>query len=190
MNFESYMLDDGVTENVLASIPEVLSFPCLRPKLVLASRVTANDYNPNRVARPEMELLQHSIEEDGVTQPVVVILEPETGMYIVIDGFHRYTIISKDLKSPVIPVVVLEKDILNRMASTIRHNRARGKHAVDLMSSIVAQLIKLGWSDIEIADHLGMEAEEVLRLKQMTGLAGLFAGQPYSKSWERYEPEE
>jgi len=167
-----------------------ITFPCLAARLVPAAKVHANDYNPNHVANPEMELLAHSIEEDGVTQPVVTFYDADTDRYIVIDGFHRYTILAKWFKLEEIPVVVIDKPIQDRMASTIRHNRARGKHQVDMMSVLVEKLLKLEWTDIDIANHLGMEAEEVLRLKQMTGLAGLFAGQPYSRSWERLEGAE
>jgi ParB-like chromosome segregation protein Spo0J len=164
-----------------------IEFPCLAAKLVDASKVIANDYNPNAVASPEMDLLEHSIREDGVTQPVVTFYDAEADVYVVVDGFHRYTVLTKRLKCKQIPVVVIDKTIENRMASTIRHNRARGKHKVDLMSDMVTKLLKLGWKDIDIANHLGMTAEEVLRLKQMTGLAGLFDGQPYSKAWESFD---
>ena len=167
-----------------------IAFPCLAARLVPAAKVRANDYNPNHVANPEMKLLAHSIEEDGVTQPVVTFYDADMDRYIVIDGFHRYTILTKWFKLEEIPVVVIDKPIQDRMASTIRHNRARGKHQVDMMSVLVEKLLKLGWADIDIANHLGMEAEEVLRLKQMTGLAGLFTGQPYSRSWERLENAE
>lgn len=167
-----------------------ITFPCLSARLVPAGKVQANDYNPNHVASPEMKLLAHSIEEDGVTQPVVTFYDADIDRYIVIDGYHRYTILTKWFELPEIPVVVVDKPIQDRMASTIRHNRARGKHQVDMMSVMVEKLLKLGWADIDIARHLGMEAEEVLRLKQMTGLAGLFANQPYSRSWERLEGAE
>ena len=152
-------------------------------RMVPAAKVVANDYNPNIVASPEMKLLIHSIAEDGLTQPVVTFYDPETDIYVVIDGFHRYTVLTKYFKCLEIPVVVIEKDIKDRMASTIRHNRARGKHQVDLMSTLVERLLREGWKDIDIANHLGMEAEEVLRLKQMTGLAELFSDQPFSKAW-------
>lgn len=162
---------------------KTITFPCLQARLVPAAKVVANDYNPNSVASPEMDLLAHSIEEDGVTQPIVTFYDPELDLYIVVDGFHRYTVLTKRFKCLEIPVVVIEKTIQERMASTIRHNRARGKHQVELMSEMVLKLLKLGWEDTEIAKHLGMPAEELLRLKQQTGLAQLFAGQGYSKSW-------
>jgi len=164
-----------------------ITFPCCHVQMVTAVKVVSNDYNPNNVATPEMDLLALSIEEDGVTQPIVVVYDPVLDLYVVVDGFHRYTILTKRFKCPEIPVVVIDKSINDRMASTIRHNRARGKHKVDMMSVLVEKLLKLGWSDTDIAKQLGMEAEEVLRLKQMTGLAGLFKGQGYSRSWTRPE---
>jgi len=163
-----------------------ITFPCLETRLVPISRVVSNDYNPNFVASPEMTLLEHSIEEDGLTQPVVTFYDDEADIYVVVDGFHRFIILRDKFECSHIPVVVIEKEITDRMASTIRHNRARGKHRVDMMSVLVEKLLKLGWEDIDIAEHLGMEAEEVLRLKQMTGYAGLFKGQGYSRAWERY----
>lgn len=161
-----------------------ISFPCLNPKLVPAKKIQANDYNPNKVASPEMKLLAHSIEEDGLTMAIVVYYDPQIDKYIVVDGFHRYTVLTKIFKCSEIPVVIIEKDIKNRMASTIRHNRARGVHKVDLMAEIVLKLIRLGWTDEEIAKHLGMECDEVLRLKQQTGIAAIFKNRQFSKSWE------
>lgn len=167
-----------------------LKFPCLQTILVPADKVFSNDYNPNQVASEEMKLLAISMEIDGVTQPVVVGHDPITDIYIVVDGFHRFSLIKHYFECDEIPVVVIEGDVKQLMASTIRHNRARGKHQVDLMSVIVEKLLKLGWGDSDIAQYLGMEAEEVLRLKQMTGLAGLFKGQAYSRSWIKAdEPE-
>jgi len=166
-----------------------ITFPCLNPQLVPIQKVVSNDYNPNFVASPEMLLLEHSIGEDGLTQPIVAFHDAEADVYIVVDGFHRFIILRDRFGCSHIPIVVIEKDIGDRMASTIRHNRARGKHRVDMMSVLVEKMLKLGWEDIDIAEHLGMEAEEVLRLKQMTGYAGLFKGQGYSRAWERYEGE-
>lgn len=164
-----------------------ITFPCLQTRMVPATQVVANDYNPNTVASPEMELLAVSIEEDGVTQPVVTYYDAEIQRYIVVDGFHRFTILTRWFQLDQIPVVVIDKSIGERMASTVRHNRARGKHKVDMMAVLLEKLIKLGRTDLEIADALGMEAEEVIRLKQMTGLAGLFKGQGYSRAWVRPE---
>lgn len=160
-----------------------LEFPCMNPKLVPIDKVIANDYNPNRVANPEMKLLAHSIEEDGLTMPIVTFYDKEIDKYIVVDGFHRYTIIKDYFKSDVIPVVTIDKDIKERMASTVRHNRARGVHKVDLQADMVVELIKKGWSDEDVAKHLGMTFEEVLRLKQTTGIAALFKDRKHSRSW-------
>lgn len=160
------------------------AFPCLYPQLVPTHKVLLNDYNPNAVAPPEMRLLQHSIEEDGYTQPIVTIYDEEKDVYVVVDGAHRYKNAVKVFRLPFIPVVVINKEIKDRMAATIRHNRARGEHNVSLMSGIVAELVKLGWSDEEVCKHLGMSADETLRLKQNTGIAEIFKDGKYSKSWE------
>lgn len=152
-------------------------------------KIQANAYNPNSVASPEMKLLYESILNDGYTMPIVCYYLPEIDKYEIVDGFHRYTIIKKhkdifDREGGRLPIVVIDKDISNRMASTIRHNRARGSHSVDLMSNIVAELLEMGKSDRWIAKHLGMDADELLRLKQITGLASLFKDKEFSKSWE------
>ena len=160
------------------------AFPCLNTILVPADKVVFNDYNPNKVAPPEMRLLKHSIEEDGYTQPIVVIYDKENDNYVVVDGAHRYRNAVEKFKLPYIPVAIIDKEIKDRMASTIRHNRARGEHNVTQMSNIVAELFMLGWTDEEIGQHLGMQADEVLRLKQNTGIAEVFKNYEYSKSWE------
>lgn len=151
---------------------------------VPAEKVKANDYNPNKTARPEMVLLVKSIEEDGITQPIVTFYDTATDTYVVVDGFHRYTVLTKEQKRKFVPVVVIDKPIEDRMASTIRHNRARGKHQVDLMGELVKKLLALGWEDGKIAEHLGMEAEEVLRLRQTARIAQTLSAKHYSKSWE------
>ena len=160
-----------------------ISFPCLQTKIVSVDKVIANDYNPNKVATPEMQLLVHSIEEDGLTQPIVTYYDGDLDKYIVVDGFHRYIILKDHFKCAEIPVVTIDKDIKERMASTIRHNRARGKHQVDMMSEIVRSLFEKGWKDAEIAKHVGMSPEELLRLKQICGVAKLLAASEHSKSW-------
>jgi ParB-like chromosome segregation protein Spo0J len=151
-------------------------------------KLRANEYNPNSVAPPEMELLYRSIKEDGYTMPIVVYYHNEDDMYEIVDGFHRYTVMLryKDIyerENGLLPCSVIEKPIGERMASTIRHNRARGSHSVDLMSNIVAELVELGKSDKWISKYLGMSADEVLRLKQITGIAALFRGERFSRSW-------
>lgn len=147
--------------------------------------IQANSYNPNSVATPEMKLLYQSIKEDGYTMPIVCY-KLENGKYEIVDGFHRYTIMKlhKDIydrEGGCLPVVVIDKDISNRMASTIRHNRARGSHSIELMSNIVAELVQAGMSDAWILKNIGMDAEELLRLKQITGLVALFKDKEFSK---------
>lgn len=155
-------------------------------------KVRANDYNPNAVAPPEMELLEISIWEDGYTQPVVTYHDPKDDMYIVVDGFHRYLTLKQskriyDRENGMLPVVVIDKELGDRMASTIRHNRARGSHNIELMSNIVAELVEMGKGDRWICQHIGMSADELLRLKQITGVAALFANRSFSDSWEATE---
>jgi ParB-like chromosome segregation protein Spo0J len=150
-----------------------------------SDKVQANDYNPNKVAKPEMELLRLSIESDGYTQPIVV-WEIKENEYQVIDGFHRH-IVGKEMGLTHLPCVIINKNRENkndRIASTIRHNRARGKHTIDGMSNIVVELTRRNWNDKKIAKELGMDADEVLRLKQITGLAELFKDEDFSLSWE------
>lgn len=157
---------------------------------VESDAVQANDYNPNTVAPPEMELLKLSIIEDGYTQPIVVFREG--AIYTVVDGFHR-TRVGKEYKevreriNGYLPITIVRADREERdarIASTIRHNRARGKHTVEGMSNIVLELSRRNWSDEKIARKLGMDADEVLRLKQITGLAELFADEEFSEAWE------
>ena len=158
--------------------------PVSRVQWVPADKVYANDYNPNSVAPPEMELLRVSIESDGFTQPIVV-WETEDG-YEVVDGFHRH-IVGKKMGLSHLPVVVVNEDRTDkgdRMASTIRHNRARGKHQVGAMSEIVQDLSRRNWSDQRIGKELGMSPDEVLRLKQISGLAEMFADEEFSEAWE------
>lgn len=160
-----------------------LEFPCMQPKLVSIDRVVANNYNPNKVAKPEMELLYKSILEDGLTMPVVTFYDDKIDKYVIVDGFHRYTIVKDYFKSDVVAISVIDKDIKQRMASTVRHNRARGVHKVDLQADMVVDLLKKGWNDNDISKELGMTLEEVLRLKQQTGIAELFKDRTHSKSW-------
>lgn len=152
-------------------------------------KVEANDYNPNAVAPPEMELLETSIWEDGYTMPVVCFYDQDRDKYIVVDGFHRYTVLKNskrinEREKGMLPVSVIDKDLSDRMASTIRHNRARGSHNVELMSTIVAELVEMGKGDAWICKHIGMSKDELLRLKQITGLADLFKNKDFSESWE------
>ena len=150
-------------------------------------KIRANSYNPNSVAPPEMKLLETSIWEDGYTMPVVAYYIPDEDIYEIVDGYHRYTTLIKsdrirERENGMLPVVVIEKDESNRMASTIRHNRARGSHSIELMSNIVAELVESGMSDAWILKHIGMDKDELLRLKQVTGLAALFADKEFSET--------
>lgn len=154
--------------------------------------VHANDYNPNSVAPPEMELLRLSISADGYTQPIVSMLEENGETREVIDGFHRNRVGKEceEIQKRVhgyLPVVTINEDrtkLNDRVASTIRHNRARGKHKIESMSDIVIDLKKRNWSDEKISKNLGMDKDEVLRLCQIGGLAELFSDKDFSQSWE------
>lgn len=155
-------------------------------------RVGANDYNPNSVAAPEMELLRLSINNDGYTQPIVTFPNSELHDYEVVDGFHRHRV-GKEFKDvnervkgylPVVGIKESQSDKNNRIASTIRHNRARGKHKVEAMADIVLDLKKRNWSDKKIAKELGMDQDEVLRLSQITGLLEAFANSEFTEAWE------
>lgn len=158
-------------------------------------KVKANAYNPNVVAPPEMKLLYESIKADGYTMPVVCYYSKAQDVYVIVDGFHRYRIMLEhpDIykrENGMLPVSVIDKPIDQRMASTIRHNRARGNHDVDLMSNIVKELHELGRSDAWISKHLGMDKDEILRLKQITGLVALFKDTGFGKAWRPVEGKE
>ena len=163
--------------------------PVYNVRAVPIEKIHANSYNPNSVAPPEMELLYKSIKEDGYTMPIVCYYIADNDTYEIVDGFHRYTTMlrHKDIyerEGGMMPVVVIEKNISNRMASTIRHNRARGSHSIELMSNIVSELTKSGMSDAWILKNIGMDADELLRLKQLSGLAELFKNKPYTEAEE------
>jgi ParB-like chromosome segregation protein Spo0J len=166
-----------------------LEHPALNVQLVPVEEVKGNDYNPNKVPPPEMRLLELSIRKDGLTMPVVVASEKKNADWIVVDGFHRISVcrevqdIREKLKGYV-PVVRLNKNLENRVASTVRHNMARGSHQVELSAKLVAFLKRNDWSNERIGEELGMEPDEVLRLKQITGLAEAFQDKEFSKSWE------
>jgi ParB-like chromosome segregation protein Spo0J len=209
---------DGLTEDLLLNAIEqffaesgdldkqVSALNALRAKLHEASpfeepvenirwvkqdAVEGNEYNPNQVATPEMELLHKSIKEDGYTQPIVTY-ETDPGHYEVVDGEHR-SIIGKeydDIRERLhnhVPVTIIDKPKKNRMGSTIRHNRARGTHQIRDMSEIVVELFDQGWDDDRIMEELGMERDEVLRLKQVSGLKKAFSDHEFSQSWTEYE---
>ncbi len=155
---------------------------------VPVEKISPNLYNPNTVAPPEMKLLYESIRIDGYTMPIVCYYDQEKDEYIIVDGFHRYRVIMEnpdiyEREKGMLPVSVIDKPIDKRMASTIRHNRARGSHDVDLMSNIIKELHEFGRSDAWISKHLGMDRDEILRLKQITGLAELFKDVKFGKAW-------
>lgn len=164
-----------------------IEFPVMNVKMVDINKIISNDYNPNRVATPELVLLRKSIELDGYTQPIVTYYDKKKDKYIVVDGFHRYKCAKDYFFLKEVPVVTINKDLKNRMASTIRHNRARGTHKIGDMSKIVISLLKKGWSDERICIELGMELDEVIRLKQVSGLKDAFANHKFSKTWEEFE---
>lgn len=152
-------------------------------------KIQPNTYNPNTVAPPEMKLLYESIRIDGYTMPIVCYHSKEDDTYVIVDGFHRYRVMLEhpdiyEREQGRLPVSVINKPIDQRMASTIRHNRARGSHDVDLMSNIVKELHEFGRSDAWISKHLGMDRDEILRLKQITGLSALFRDVKFGQAWQ------
>lgn len=176
---------------MIALAAELLPFehPISRVRWVHVDEVQANDYNPNSVAINEMRLLHTSIAADGYTQPVVTIWDEELGRYVIVDGFHRYTVMRTqqdvyDTTGGYLPIVVIDKPIADRIAATVRHNRARGKHSVAGMSSLVFQMLQEGKSDAEICNEIGLEPEELLRLKHITGFSKLLKDHEYTMAWE------
>ncbi|MDR3156684.1 MAG: ParB/RepB/Spo0J family partition protein [Lactobacillales bacterium] len=151
-------------------------------------KIQANVYNPNCMASPEMKLLKKSIWEDGYTMPIVCYYLKKEDRYEIVDGFHRYLVMKNSEKIAKreenhLPVSVIDKPVSHRMASTVRHNRARGEHSIDLIVDIVRQLTEAGLSDSWIQKHIGMDNDELLRLKQISGLATLFAENDFSEAW-------
>lgn len=196
-NLESMELEEKVAtlNEFKIMMHEVSPFNSEPVDLVLwvkNERVGANDYNPNSVAPPEMELLEHSISTDGYTQPIVSWEKEDEDNYEVVDGFHRSRVgkESKTVRERVngyVPLTVIKESQLgrnDRIASTIRHNRARGKHKVDSMSEIVIELKRRNWSDKKVAKELGMDQDEVLRLTQIQGLAEMFKNEEFTQAWE------
>jgi ParB-like chromosome segregation protein Spo0J len=191
-------LVDALNEvrEALHNISPFKSEPVDFVKWVPAATVGANDYNPNSVAPPEMELLRLSISADGYTQPIVA--NEEDGDFVVVDGFHRHRVGKEcpDIQERVkgyLPLVQIRTDRVDRgdrMASTIRHNRARGKHSVDAMSQIVVDLKRRNWTPEKIGKELGMDPDEVLRLTQISGLREMFADVGFSEAWEAGEGDD
>lgn len=175
------------------SLHEISPFknePCDLVVWVKSEDVYSNNYNPNYVATPEMRLLHTSILLDGVTMPIVTY-KLDSRKREIVDGFHRNKTgregdIKRRLKG-YLPVSTIDKPSDERMASTIRHNRARGTHGIRPMSDIVLELTKMGWDDVKICEQLGMDLDEVIRLKQITGLKEAFMGHEFSKSWDEFK---
>lgn len=190
MNLEEKVQTITEIKKMLKEISPFANEPVDCVQWVKQELVIANDYNPNTVAPPEMELLYTSIQEDGYTQPIVAY--EHDGIYEVVDGFHRNRVGKehKDIRERLhgyLPITIINDDRhekADRIASTIRHNRARGKHRVEAMSDIVIELKRRNWSDKKIAKELGMDADEVLRLTQITGLAEMFSDKEFSEAWE------
>ena len=171
--------------------------PAYNVKAIPFEKIVPNTYNPNRAAPPELQLLYTSIKEDGYTMPIVCYHAKEKDLYVIVDGFHRWQVMRDypdiyEREHGMLPVSTIDKPLSNRMASTIRHNRARGSHDVDLMSNIIKELHEIGRSDAWISRHLGMDKDEILRLKQITGLAALFHDVNFGRAWKpvEVEPEE
>lgn len=162
--------------------------PICHVQWIPIQKVHANSYNPNSVAPPEMKLLYTSVKADGYTQPVVVIYDEKKDRYVIVDGFHRYSIMRRysDIYAMCegkLPCVVLEGKTMNDlMASTVRHNRARGKHSINGMSNIVMEMLLNGASDVEVCNQLGLEAEELVRLKYITGYAKLYENNEFTRA--------
>ena len=167
----------------------IFQSPVYNVMAVPFEKIVPNSYNPNGVAPPEMKLLYDSIKEDGYTMPIVCYYSQKKDLYAIVDGFHRWRVMKEypDISARahgMMPVTVIDKPLASRMASTVRHNRARGSHNVDLMSNIIRDLHELGRSDAWISKHLGMDKDEILRLKQISGLAALFKDVNFGQAWK------
>lgn len=187
------------TENygtfTVPDVPEIetkygkIKLVAMVPIIVPIELVQANNYNPNNVDSKNMELLRRSIVDNGFCFGIVTIWDPDLQKFVIVDGYHRYDIFKNTLQAKQIAIYVLDQTPAQRMAATVQFNRARGVHQVDLMADLVRALFDQGEDDEAIAKHLGMELEEVFRLKQVTGIAELFKNQTYSRAWEMQEVE-
>jgi len=174
----------GLLHDLSPNVTEPVDYVQWIPK----EKVQPNDYNPNAVAHIEMGLLAKSIDHDGYTQPVVTIYDPEIDKYVVVDGFHRYAVMThvehiNERCHGRLPCVVLDKTMAERMASTVRHNRARGKHSVAGMANLIFKMLGEGMTEAEVCNELGLEPEELLRLQHITGFSKLFKDHDYNKAW-------
>lgn len=178
---------------IIPDAPEIetkdgkIKLVAMAPIIVPIEAVQANNYNPNSVDSQNMELLRRSIIDNGFCFGVVTIWDPALQKFVIVDGYHRYDIFKNALQAKQIVIYVLDQTPAQRMAATVQFNRARGVHQVDLMGDLVKALFEQGEDDEAIAKHLGMELEEVFRLKQVTGIAELFKNQTYSRAWEMQE---
>lgn len=191
MNLEEQVQTLNEMRKELATISPFKEEPCDCIQWIKQEDIQANEYNPNHVASPEMALLYESIKLDGYTMPIVTY-DLGNGRREIVDGFHRNRIGREhsDIKKRIhgyLPVSTIDRSADERIGSTIRHNRARGTHGIRPMSNIVLELSKFGWSDYKICKKLGMDLDEVIRLKQITGLKEAFANHEFSKSWEEFE---
>lgn len=166
-----------------------IKLPVMVPILVPAELVQANNYNPNHVDDIKMKLLETSILHNGFTFAIVTVWDPDLEKFVIVDGFHRDDILEFWFSCEQIPIIVLDLTPAQRMEATVQFNRARGEHQVDLMGDLVKSLFEQGQDDEEIAKQLGMDVEEVFRLKQVTGIADLFRNQTHSRAWEMQEVE-
>jgi hypothetical protein len=174
---------------VETSAPPHLQQPVADVKWVPLEKVRANDYNPNSVAPVELQLLYVSIKADGYTQPVVTIRDEANDRWVIVDGFHRWRVMieNDDIRAAtggLLPVVEINKPLNDRMASTVRHNRARGKHGISNMANLVFGMLDGGWDDARICAELGMSADEIIRLKHVTGFSKLFENVEYRRAWD------
>jgi ParB-like chromosome segregation protein Spo0J len=179
----------GILQKLLHEISPMREQPINHVMWVPVEMVEPNNYNPNSVAGKEMSLLYVSIKQDGYTQPIVTIWDANKNKFVIVDGFHRYFIGKnkadiRERNKGLLPIVCIQKSINERMAATVRHNRARGEHSISGMSNLVFNMLNNGWSDADICNHLGLEAEEIIKLKHITGFSKLFKDAEYRKAWE------
>lgn len=179
------LLADKGCEGIASKENGRIPVPCIQVLLVCRELVQANVYNPNSVPRDKMELLRQSILDNGFCFPVVTIWDEDLQRFVIIDGFHRATILGPDwLDCDRVPIVVLAHDVSRRMAATMQFNKARGVHQVDLDAEIIRALLQQGLSEPEIAQRVGLDLEAVHRYKQLTGIAELFKNADWSMAWE------
>lgn len=188
-NAEKRAVAIEIVREIIHELSDTKSQPVDMVRWVPINMVDPNDYNPNSVASIEMKLLATSILHDGYTQPIVTMFDKERNRYVIVDGFHRYFTMKTNTEvwkttGGRVPVVVIDKPLNDRMASTVRHNRARGKHSVSGMANIVFAMLDNGWGDAEICNELGMDAEELLRVKHISGFSKLFADAEYNLAWK------